>query len=316
MSSTFIKDCIYQFIEIPELCKAFADTFEFQRLRYIKQLGFVSFVYPSAVHTRLEHSFGVMHLAGRMVDALRATANISDREKELVQLAGMLHDTGHIAFSHLFDYILTEQGEEGHEERSVKVLRIINSRLQLLSNREEDMVAKMILGNSENEEKEFLYEIVSNSLCGIDVDRLDYLQRDAYHTGIPGFQPDYLLRCARVVDNHICFLHKAFTEVQLLYETRKRMFLLVYRHKTVMRIERVIRQIVKDLDIFHNWSANSWLGFDDVECISQLRRSPLFQTLYTRSWAHSEVDDMYRHCTCIYSEQIDEQLEKVLFTNE
>ena len=97
-NTTIIKDCIYRFIQVPDLCKSFIDTVEFQRLRHIKQLGLVQFTYPSAAHSRFEHSLGVMHLAG-------VGADISQREKELLQLAGLLHDVGHMAFSHLFDYM-------------------------------------------------------------------------------------------------------------------------------------------------------------------------------------------------------------------
>src|SRR3989344_7627502 len=160
-----IKDCIYRFITVPELCEKFINTVEFQRLRHIKQLGLSFYVCPGAVHTRFEHCVGVMHLAGKVVDKLRIaekSAVISEREKELVQLAGVLHDVGHVAFSHLFDYILKEEKEEKdkiipelstHEMRSVLILNRINSRLKLLSPKEEESVGKMILGLDEKEEK-------------------------------------------------------------------------------------------------------------------------------------------------------------------
>ena len=220
-----IKDCIYRFIQVSDLCKKFIDTPEFQRLRNIKQLGLVHFVYPPAVHTRLEHSLGVMHLAKVVVDELRQHGQkITDREKDMVQLAGLLHDVGHIAFSHLFDYMLEENNIHFlHEERSIVLLKKINKRLQLLSEKEVKMISNMINGFiPKDEKKHFLYEIINNKTFGIDVDRLDYLQRDSYHTGMPSFQPDYLIRCLRVVDGRLAVLEKAKPEVEMLYETRKR----------------------------------------------------------------------------------------------
>ena len=166
-----IKDCIYRFIQVSALCKKFIDTPEFQRLRNIKQLGLAQFVYPSATHTRLEHSLSVMHLAV-VVDELRQhDQEITGREKDIVQLAGLLHDVGHIAFSHLFDYMLEENNIHFlHEERSVVILKIINERLQLLSEKEVEMISNMIHGiipkeDEKKSEKSFLYEIISNKAC-------------------------------------------------------------------------------------------------------------------------------------------------------
>src|SRR3990167_4585437 len=173
-----IKDCIYRLINVPEVCLKFIDTFEFQRLRHIKQLGFVHYVYPSAVHTRFEHSLGVMHLSGVMVDILDSTSGISSdlrqsveitpREKDMVQVAGLLHDVGHVGGSHFIDYILAENGMEEHEERSIKILKRINDRVKVFSLEEIDTIAHMIRGEVQVGHKPFLFEIVSNSLTGLD----------------------------------------------------------------------------------------------------------------------------------------------------
>ncbi len=114
----------------PVLCQAFMDCAEFQRLRRVKQLGMVHFTYPSAVYTRFEHSIGVMYIAGNMVDQLRKYVDISQRTKDLIQLAGLSHDLGHFAYSHLFDKALARLVTEhknvpdifkmhDHEDRSV-----------------------------------------------------------------------------------------------------------------------------------------------------------------------------------------------------
>lgn len=312
-----IKDCVYRFIEVPDVCKRIIDTFEFQRLRFIKQLGFVHMVYPSAVHTRFEHSLGVMYLAGKVVDVLRQNGiEISDREKELVQVAGLLHDSGHVAFSHLIDYILIEEGvSERHEERSIQILNIINKRLKLFDHHEVSMIQRMILGQTDNEKK-FLYEIVCNKSCGIDVDRLDYLQRDAYHTGIPGFQPDYLVKCYRVKNDRLAFLSKSTSEIRLMFETRRRMFNLVYRHKTVLQIEVFVRKMIKSQNIIQNWKKGNinWLYFDDSELLKMLVYCPEFNNIYTRNWERVDIKSQkYNHCTEISDKEIENQMENINF---
>lgn len=312
---TIIKDCIYRFITVPELCKSFMDTYIFQRLRDIKQLGLTYMIYPSAVHTRLEHSLGVMHLAGKVVDILRNYTDITDREKDLVQLAALYHDVGHMAFSHLLDNFLLERSTTfpDHEKRSVMALGIINSNLELLTVDEYFMVRDMILGKHDGKDKPFLYQIVHNSICGLDVDRFDYLQRDAYHTGMPGFQPDYLIQCMRVnSQGNICFQKKAKTEVEFLYETRRRMFTQVYRHRSVLSLEKLIKDILPSLDILDNLNDN-WMKIDDAELLYRLRKLPRFVCIATRKWKSNGTEDIFEHCSDITKDEIEQTISKVIF---
>lgn len=249
MKDKHIKDCIYKQIRVPDVCRLFMDTPEFQRLRFIKQLGHAHYVYPSAVHTRFEHSLGVMHLAGKMVDVIAAQGNITQREKDLVQLAGMLHDLGHLAYSHFMDHIIAEcLGDEAattelaaHEDRSVANLLSMNERLAILNDDEVQFVRNCILGTPpDDDHRIYLYEIVNNRKCGVDVDKMDYLLRDAYHTGMHGFQSDYIIINTTIdADNHIAFAKKTRIDIKDLFATRKRMHKNVYQHHTVRKIERL-----------------------------------------------------------------------------
>lgn len=258
-SNKVIKDCIYGHITIPELCLKFMDVPEFQRLKRVRQLGMAHYVYPSAVHTRFEHSLGVMHLAGKMVDQLRKFVNIDDRTKELIQLAGMYHDIGHFAFSHLFDTFLSSAKLDessineifklkDHEDRSIYFLRQVNLLLNLLSEEEQKFVGNVIKGHVPPEKPAYLYQIVCNEECKIDVDKMDYLKRDSYHTGLPGFQSDYIILNSLInEDGYLAFKRKAENDIIDLFETRKRMFNNVYRHHTTLKIDKIYLCMMKQL---------------------------------------------------------------------
>lgn len=300
-----IKDCIYRFVTVPPLCRAFMDRPEVQRLRRIKQLGVVNYVYPSAVHSRFEHSLGVMHLAGRVCEHLRSVgAEISAREQELVQLAGLLHDVGHMAFSHLFDSVLAQSHIDvryrEHEQRSVELLAKLNADLRLLTEDEQLAVRRMILGEhppagehvGENP-RPFLYEVVHDARTGLDVDKMDYLQRDAFHTGLPGFQPDYIIQNMLIdPQGRIGYRYKARNDICDLFLTRKRMFNNVYCHRTVLKIDRIVMcAIARAGFVSAELFANDWCAFDDGHVDHLLRQNPetrgLMEAIDTRRFAHA-----------------------------
>jgi len=229
LKERIIKDCIYGYITVPPLCGAFIDNPYFQRLRRVKQLGNASRVYPSATHTRFEHSIGVMHLAGVMCNQLKIS---DERLINLIQLAALYHDIGHLPYSHLFDRILEELKQDTiphhHEERSVLTFLKVSKELKLLTKEEEQFVCACIKGEFLEGYDPYLFQIVSSD---VDVDKLDYLRRDAYHTGMPSFQADYIILNVRIDENkRLAFRSKAREDIKNLFETRNRMHELVYQH--------------------------------------------------------------------------------------
>jgi len=281
-----IKDCIYRFIEIPDSLYKFVFSTEFQRLRQIKQLGLAYYAYPGAVHTRYEHCLGVMHLSGVVIDHLRKYIDISEREKLLVQMAGLYHDIGHIALSHLADTYLEETIKDHflshHENRSIFLLNKVNDRLKIFTQAEIEIISKMILGKYENEEKPYLFQLVANKKCGIDTDRLDYLQRDLYHTGMPSFQPDYIIKCMRLRNGNLIFQNKALHEIKFMYNARMRLLILVCKHNNVLYAEEFYRKGLKLYNLEKLIKNGEWIKFTDatLQVFLDSSHPELIQPLY------------------------------------
>jgi HD superfamily phosphohydrolase len=230
-----MHDYVHGNIEIPELCKKFRETPEFERLIEIKMGGHIHHVYPEAKdNTRYDHCTGVMHLAGKMVRHLRSepSIEISERTEHLIMLGGLLHDIGHRAYSHLYDEFLKHTSE--HEERSVTSVRSINSYLQLLTEEEEQFVANVIMGKAPNKRDAYLYEIVCNELCGVDVDKMDYLMRDSHHTTHREMRFDRIIENVRIHHSgHIAFARETKSDIDDLFKARQYMYEEVYHHPGV-----------------------------------------------------------------------------------
>lgn len=250
-----IKDCIHRLISVPSLCQKFLDVPEFQRLRRIKQLGNVHRVYPCANHTRFEHSIGVMHLSGKLCDHL----GVDSRTKELIQLAGLYHDIGHMPYSHLFDRILEIINPPNiiikHEDRSIHIFeQVCNkySHLNIITLEERTFVKRCIKGEiPDGCDKSYLYQIITSA---VDVDRLDYLSRDAYHTGMPSFQSDYIIESTKISsDGFLAYNRKAYMDISNMFDLRERMHKLVYQHNVSLEYDRIyICMIMKIFDEINN----------------------------------------------------------------
>src|SRR5208282_1007500 len=175
----FVKDPIYGYIQLTETERSIIDTLAVQRLRRIRQLAGAEYVYPAANHTRFEHALGAMYLAGVVADNL--PVDLSEFEKQKVRLAALLHDVGHAPFSHLFEPLLLKYLNRNHEGMSTWIIAESNLadviRKQGFDPRE---ISKLAVGESSDSEKRFLGQVISSSF---DVDKMDFVVRDSYHTG-------------------------------------------------------------------------------------------------------------------------------------
>jgi deoxynucleoside triphosphate triphosphohydrolase SAMHD1 len=273
-----IFDIIHGFIELDTITLSIIDTPEFQRLRNIKQLGAVHYVFPSANHTRFEHSLGVYHLAGELLNNLKNNQPellITNRDILLVKIAGLCHDLGHGPYSHLFDTIIEEITENKfgiHERRSILILEYIVNKYNIdLSEEDIKFIGNLIYPcdldfTNIDKNRHFLYEIISNRRNGIDVDKFDYLKRDTFYLGL-SFSLDCsrIIKYVRVIDGKLSYLDKTYYHILEMYEIRNKLHRQVYKHKTIVGIELHIEDILKnfiDLDSLVN-SPEQFCKYDD-----------------------------------------------------
>lgn len=242
-----IQDPIYHDISITPLMLEFIDTPEFQRLRNLKQLGVVYFVYPSATHTRFEHSLGVSYLAGIMVQYIQKNQPelyISDRFIELIRIAGLMHDIGHGPFSHVYEKI---NPTPSHEERGCTIFKNIVKKYNInLSEIEINIILKMIIPTLKDD---WQYQIIANIQNHIDVDKIDYILRDCYHLGLSSsMEYTRIIHNCRVIDNQLCFAQKVQYDIYLLFSNRYRLHRQVYHHPVVIAYEKMVIDLLQDIN--------------------------------------------------------------------
>lgn len=260
-----IYDTIHGFIPINENIQKIIDTPEFQRLRDLKQLGATNYVFPSANHTRFEHSIAVSHLGKKMIENIKKNQpylSISKRDIELIEIAGLIHDIGHGPFSHLWDHYVILKGEKEHEERGCDIFKNMIEKYNLdISDEEFEIICELINPSKENVNK-WYYQIIANKQCQLDVDKIDYIQRDSFYIGEIGQNNNFKrlitdVRAAvtnktEVFDGQeeirqLTWCHKLNYEIFSLFTTRYRLHKSVYTHHAVKSHEYIIIDILNNL---------------------------------------------------------------------
>ncbi len=237
------NDPVYGFITVPsELLFDIIEHPYFQRLRRIKQLGLTDFVYPGALHTRFHHAIGAMHLMNNALQTLSSKNNeISEKECEASLIAILLHDVGHGPFSHALETSIFKN--VSHEQLSVHIMHQLNElfhgRLSL---------AIKIFTNSYP--RRFFHQLVSSQL---DVDRLDYLNRDSFYTGVleGKIGADRIIKMLNVADDRLVVEEKAIYSIENFLVSRRLMYWQVYLHKTVLSAEHMLIKLVQRARFLH-----------------------------------------------------------------
>jgi HD superfamily phosphohydrolase len=230
-----INDPIYGFINIPdELIFDLIQHKYFQRLRRISQMGLSYLVYPGAHHTRFHHAIGAMHLMQTAIHVLRnKEVEILPEEEQAALIAILLHDIGHGPFSHALEYNIIDIP---HEKISLQLMLKLNE----IYNGKLDLAIKIFTGQYH---KKFLTELISSQ---IDVDRLDYLRRDSFYSGVVEGQinSERLIKMLTVRNNHLLIEEKGIYSVEKFIISRRLMYWQVYFHKTGMMLEKVLEKIL------------------------------------------------------------------------
>ena len=231
-----INDPLYGFIRIHNaLIYSLIEEPHFQRLRRIRQLGLTELVYPGAIHTRFHHALGAMYLMSTALDTLRSKGHaVSDYEYESALAAILLHDVGHAPFSHTLESTIIPVS---HERISKAVIRRLNEKLSSKL----DLALQMFCGDYE---RKFFHSLISGQ-C--DTDRLDYLNRDSFFTGVSEGKigAERIIKMLELVNDDLVVEEKGIYSIENFLVSRRLMYWQVYLHKTTVSAEEMLIKIVE-----------------------------------------------------------------------
>lgn len=304
MHFEILRDPVWNNVRVDELTLELVDTEVFQRLRYVRQLGWTYLVYPGATHSRFEHALGTHHLSRRTLALLceaEDAASISEEEQAIVRSAALLHDVGHYPFSHALEEIGAL-----HHEAVARPLITHGSVASLLSARLGDdaplRVFDLIRGNSRSE----LQGLISGSL---DLDKIEYLKRDAFMCGVPygEIDVDRLTNSLVLVDDPetgrrgIGVQEKALSALESLLFAKYQMYRNVYWHHAVRSATAMYKRLVEDAlhaGVVDNASLARYTDEGLMHRLETAWPTPLLvalkeRRLYKRAaeWSAAELDD-------------------------
>ncbi|WP_229252817.1 HD domain-containing protein [Dyadobacter helix] len=232
-----INDPVYGFISISsDLLFDLVEHPYFQRLRRIKQLGLADVVYPGALHTRFHHALGAMHLMSQTLRALQEKGHlIWGPEIEAAQIAILLHDLGHGPFSHVLESVLMPGVK--HEAITLALMKDLNRQM----NGRLDMAIQMFEGTYP---RKFFHQMVSSQL---DMDRMDYLNRDSFYTGVieGSIGADRLIKMFDISHDQLVVEEKGLLSIENFLHARRLMYWQVYLHKTLLSAQAMLTQILR-----------------------------------------------------------------------
>jgi HD superfamily phosphohydrolase len=299
MDRTFSKqitDPLYGTIGLTPVEVDVIGTRVFQRLSRIGQLGMAHLVFPGAQYSRLEHSIGVCHIAGAIIESLEATKDgaFSDEDWQRYRLAALLHDVGHYPFSHAFENALKSAYDKHEYEKHEAVggqilkydeeLRDVIEQLELGFTPED--ISAVFLRQDKSEHtvsNPFAYADILSS--GLDADRLDYLRRTAHHTGVPygSIDGDYLVNQFCLVNDRVALTHRARLTADHFLLSRWFEYQKVIHHHAVQAADATLEDVLEALfendgrykytsrDVEKKIKSGTWADFDDVKTLEAIR---------------------------------------------
>ncbi len=269
----FIKDPIHGYIQINGTERAVIDTYPIQRLRRIRQLAGSEFVYPAANHTRFEHVLGAMYLAGVLGTAL--PADLSDHHVEQLRLAALLHDIGHGPFSHVFEPLMIRHLGKTHEDL---VPWLVNE-TEIADKLEKagfnpKTLGRLAVGRLADKKRPFLDQVISSS---VDVDKMDFLVRDSFHTGAGYGSIDVhrLLYTMDILDGNLSVDGTAVATLESFLLARLESFRTIYFHRASRAVQIMIVKALEaakdELALLDFDEPADYLRLDDYKVWADLR---------------------------------------------
>ncbi|PIU60086.1 hypothetical protein COS86_00855 [Candidatus Bathyarchaeota archaeon CG07_land_8_20_14_0_80_47_9] len=270
-----IKDPVHGYVYITEEEKEIIDSFPVQRLRRLRQLAGAEYVYPGANHTRFEHSVGVMYLAGRVTENPNISEHLSHEEAQMVKIAALLHDVGHGPFSHVFEHLLIKELDKTHEDITSWIIQKgeLKDILCKAGYKPED-VGRLAVGTLHKPKKTFLDQIISSA---VDVDKLDFIVRDTYHTGAEYGYIDVfrLIHALDILNGNLAVDLGALSALESLIIARIESFKSIYFHR-VGRAAQIMLAIAmekanEELGLTQFKTPEEYLAMDDYTVWTMLK---------------------------------------------
>lgn len=272
-----IKDPVHGYVYMTEVERQIIDTFPVQRLRRLRQLAGSEYVYPGANHTRFEHSVGVMHLAGLMVENPYLSKYFSEEDYQLIRIAALLHDVGHGPFSHVFEHLLVKFLKKTHEDINVWVVQ--RSELREIINKlgfDADEVAKLSVGWLHESNRVFMDQIIRSS---VDVDKLDFVIRDTFHTGAQYGYVDVfrLIQTIDVLEQNLAVDLGALSSLESFILARIESFKSIYFHRVGRAVQLMLAMAMEEakdeLGLVDFRTPEEYLAYDDYSVWTMLKKS-------------------------------------------
>lgn len=312
-----IKDTVHGDIILSDIALEIINTNQFHKLHHIKQLGCCYLVYPTATGTRFEHSIGVYHLTGKLLRILAerysnvefdipnyGKTKLTPEFIEKMKIAGLMHDIGHGPFSHLFDELIKKKYPHlEHEERSKIILEKILREKTNYTDTDIKFIQSIIDPPKDCVNNSF-YQIVAS--IGIDVDKLDYLKRDARHVGMSvSIDIDRIINEIMIIDNRLAFVESVAYDILTVFSTRHYFHKNVYNHKTIKAIEVMITDIFNLIDPIIDLTES----VTDMDKFCQLTDVDLFSILKCKDQKDPRIIEAKK----IYNRIITRDLYKIVY---
>jgi HD superfamily phosphohydrolase len=271
-----IQDPVYGYIYITEPEKIIIDSYPMQRLHRLKQLAGAEFVYPAANHTRFEHSLGVMYLAGLSCENSNLAEHLTKDEIQTIRFAALLHDVGHGPFSHIYEHLLVKLNKT-HEDLTRWIIEKseLRDKLQELG-QDPNTIGKLAVGELGVQGKNFVDQIIQSAF---DVDKLDFIVRDTYHTGAKYGYVDVfrLIHALDVLEGNLAVDLGALSALESLILARIESFKSIYFHRVARAAQIMIATAMEnakdELGLIDFKTPEEYLALNDYTVWAMLRKS-------------------------------------------